>query len=85
MWLQLTLPQLADKWSWLGGLRNRNDFTKLIFTALAGIIPPAISAVCAYVLPYIIRWLDRWAGALSRGELDKHVVKRLFWFQLVGQ
>ncbi|ORX40068.1 hypothetical protein BD324DRAFT_648679 [Kockovaella imperatae] len=73
---------VADNVDWLGDLRDTNTFTKVIFTALAGVLPPAVAAAFAYVLPYAIRWLDKWSGALSRGELDKHVIKSLFAFQL---
>lgn len=38
----------------------------------------------SYVLPYIMRRLSRWSGALTRGQLDKAVIRQLFIFQLVS-
>lgn len=38
----------------------------------------------SYILPYIMRRLSRWSGALTRGQLDKAVIRQLFIFQLVS-
>lgn len=38
----------------------------------------------SYVLSYIMRRLSRWSGALTRGQLDKAVIRQLFIFQLVS-
>ena len=75
--------QAAEYWTWLGNLRDSSSFTKAAFTALGGVIPALISSISSYALPYMVRWLDKWSGGLSRGALDKAVVRRLYWFEIV--
>ncbi|KIR76877.1 hypothetical protein I305_06186 [Cryptococcus gattii E566] len=68
----------------LGTLEESSEIWKAIFTVLAGVLPATISAMFSYVLPYIMRRLSRWSGALTRGQLDKAVIRQLFIFQLVS-
>ena len=55
-----------------------------MFTVIAGIAPATIAALFGYVLPYIMRFLSHWSGAMSKGHLDKDVVRQLFFFLVVS-
>ncbi|KAK8869973.1 hypothetical protein IAR55_000543 [Kwoniella newhampshirensis] len=69
-------------WSPLANLEPSSDAGKAIFTVAAGILPASISALFSYLLPYIMRRLARWSGALTRGQLDRSVIRQLFAFLL---
>ncbi|OWZ59423.1 hypothetical protein C356_00994 [Cryptococcus neoformans c45] len=78
------LDTAIDHWPTLAKLEESSEIWKAIFTVLAGVLPATISAMFSYVLPYIMRRLSRWSGALTRGQLDKAVIRQLFIFQLVS-
>ncbi|WWD15750.1 hypothetical protein CI109_100172 [Kwoniella shandongensis] len=71
------VPQLAK-------LEPTSDIGKAIFTVIAGLLPATISALFSYLLPYIMRRLAKWSGALTRSQLDRSVIRQLFAFQLVS-
>lgn len=78
------LGTAIDRWPTLAKLEDSSEIWKAIFTVLAGVLPATISAMFSYILPYIMRRLSRWSGALTRGQLDKAVIRQLFIFQLVS-
>jgi hypothetical protein len=65
-------------------LAETSDIWKGVFTVSAGIAPATIAAIFGYVLPFIMRYLSRWSGAMSKGDLDKDVVRQLFFFLVVS-
>jgi hypothetical protein len=65
-------------------LAESSDIWKGVFTVSAGIAPATIAAIFGYVLPLIMRFLSQWSGALSKGHLDKDVVRQLFFFLVVS-
>nr|ODN83851.1 hypothetical protein L203_05251 [Cryptococcus depauperatus CBS 7841] len=73
-----------NRWPALAKLAESSLFWKAVFTVLAGVLPATISAMFSYLLPYIMRRLSRWSGALTRGQLDKTVIRQLFVFLLVS-
>lgn len=80
----LTYPQFVEKVDWLRDFRDSSSIWKGLFAVIGGILPPAVAALCGYLLPYAVRWLDRWSGALTRGQLDKSVIRQMFVFLLVS-
>ncbi|WVQ78130.1 hypothetical protein IAT38_000211 [Cryptococcus sp. DSM 104549] len=78
------LSTTVDRWPALAKLEESSDIWKALFTVLAGVLPATIAAMFSYVLPYIMRALSRWSGALTRGQLDKAVIRQLFIFLLVS-
>ena len=75
--------QLLEYFPTLQHANETSAFWSSVFALLGGIVPPSISALFAYLLPYIVRRLNKWSGALTRGELDKTVVRQLFVWLLV--
>jgi hypothetical protein len=65
-------------------LAETSDIWKGVFTVSAGIAPATIAAIFGYVLPFIMRFLSHWSGAMSKGDLDKDVVRQLFFFLVVS-
>ncbi|WVQ71426.1 hypothetical protein IAR50_000963 [Cryptococcus sp. DSM 104548] len=78
------LSTAIDNWPTLAKLADSSDVWNAIFTVIAGILPATIAALFSYILPYIMRRLSRWSGALTRGQLDKAVIRQLFIFLLVS-
>lgn len=50
------------------------------FSAVSGILPPAVAALFAMLLPLIIRAISRFRGSTTTTELDRLVCSRLFDF-----
>ncbi|KAK4685272.1 calcium permeable stress-gated cation channel, partial [Tremellales sp. Uapishka_1] len=69
---------------WLNNLSKSSIFWKYTFEAIAGILPASISAAFSYFLPILMRYLGKKSGAFTRGQLDKDVIKQLFFFLLVS-
>ena len=65
-------------------LAETSDIWKGVFTVIAGIAPATIAAIFGYMLPFIMRFLSHWSGAMSKGHLDKDVVRQLFFFLVVS-
>jgi hypothetical protein len=65
-------------------LAESSDIWKGVFTVSAGIAPATIAAIFGYVLPFIMRFLSHWSGAMTKGHLDKDVVRQLFFFLVVS-
>lgn len=65
-------------------MRETSTFWNTIFTAAAGILPASLAAIFIMALPYIMRALSRFQGALSTGQLDKDVIRQMFIFLLVS-
>ncbi|ODN73492.1 hypothetical protein L202_07997 [Cryptococcus amylolentus CBS 6039] len=78
------LNTAINRWPTLAKLAESSDIWNAIFTVIAGILPATIAALFSYILPYIMRRLSRWSGALTRGQLDKAVIRQLFIFLLVS-
>lgn len=66
-------------------MRENSTFWNAVFTAAAGVIPASVAAVFIMALPYVMRFLSQWQGALSRGQLDKDVIRQMFIFLLVSK
>ena len=74
--------------SWFPTLKRAQDNSKFwagVFALIGGVAPPAIAGLFAYILPYLVRKLNKWSGALTRGQLDKMVIRQLFIWLLVSQ
>ncbi|CAD6569104.1 MAG: hypothetical protein TREMPRED_005048 [Tremellales sp. Tagirdzhanova-0007] len=78
--LETAIQQIPD----LRNLQNSSKLWKAFFTSIAGILPASIGAIFSYVLPYVMRYLSKWSGALTRGKLDEDVIRELFVFLLVS-
>jgi hypothetical protein len=65
-------------------MRETSSFWNAVFTAAAGVIPASLAALFIMALPIILRALSRFQGALSRGQLDKDVIRQMFVFLLVS-
>lgn len=65
-------------------LVDSSEVWKGIFTIGAGLAPATVAAIFSYFLPYIMRFLSQWSGALTKGQLDKAVIKQLFFFLVVS-
>ncbi|EGO00856.1 hypothetical protein SERLA73DRAFT_50768, partial [Serpula lacrymans var. lacrymans S7.3] len=55
------------------------------FAVISGVLPPAVSALFAFFLPIVMRWVSRWQGALTQSRLDRAVVARYFAFLVISQ
>ena len=75
---------MIDKVDYLHNLQDSSPIWKGLFAVVGGILPPAVAALCGYILPYVVRFFDRWSGALTRGALDKAVIKQMFIFLLAS-
>lgn len=65
-------------------MRETSIFWNAVFTAAAGVIPASLAAIFIMALPYIMRALSRFQGALSIGQIDKDVIRQMFIFLLVS-
>ncbi|WVQ98508.1 hypothetical protein IAU59_005634 [Kwoniella sp. CBS 9459] len=70
-------PDLAKK-------KEESAFYSAVFTVLQGLLPATVSAIFSYMLPYMMRRVNRWSGALTRGQLDRACIRQLFVFLLVS-
>lgn len=81
---RLTL-QAIEKVPTFRRLAESSDFWKGVFTIGAGLAPATVAAIFSYFLPFIMRFLSQWSGALTRGQLDKDVISQLFFFLVVSR
>lgn len=75
--------QAIEKVPAFKNLAESSDIWKGVFTVSAGIAPATIAAIFGYVLPFIMRFLSHWSGAMTKGHLDKDVIRQLFFFLVV--
>jgi hypothetical protein len=68
---------------WLKRLSDSSIIWSSLFTGIAGLLPVSLSAIFNILLPYIMRRIGKYTGALTRGQLDKDVIKNLFVFVIV--
>jgi hypothetical protein len=78
------IRQAIEKVPFFKTLAESSDIWKGVFTVSAGIAPATIAAIFGYVLPFIMRFLSHWSGAMTKGHLDKDVVRQLFFFLVVS-
>ncbi|KAJ6593515.1 hypothetical protein B0H19DRAFT_916940 [Mycena capillaripes] len=69
------LPFL-DSWS---------GHSKITFSIVSGVIPPAVSGLFTVFLPRMMRWLGKYEGALTHARLDRAVVARYWAFLVISQ
>ncbi|WVF72425.1 hypothetical protein IAT40_007240 [Kwoniella sp. CBS 6097] len=70
-------PELAKK-------KEESAFYSAVFMVLEGLLPATVAAIFSYALPYMMRRVNRWSGALTRGQLDRACIRQLFVFLLVS-
>lgn len=81
--------------SFLANLANVSAFVPFLadwqrasngtFSAVSGILPPAVAALFAMLLPLVIRAISRFRGSTTTTELDRLVCSRLFDFTFASQ
>ena len=76
--------QLIEAWPWLQSKVSENTMYMTILEAFSGAMSASVSGVFYLLLPYAMRRLSKWSGALYRGQLDKDVIRGLFNFLLVS-
>lgn len=76
--------QAIEKVPAFRSLAESSDFWKGVFTIGAGLAPATVAAIFSYFLPYIMRFLSQWSGALTKGQLDRDVISQLFFFLVVS-
>ncbi|GJJ08472.1 hypothetical protein Clacol_002690 [Clathrus columnatus] len=64
--------------------RIANEHTSF-FAFVSGVLPPTVSAIFGYFLPYVMRWLSQYQGAITHSRLDRAVVARYFAFMIISQ
>ncbi|WVR05018.1 hypothetical protein IAU60_002030 [Kwoniella sp. DSM 27419] len=73
-----------DQYPKLAQMEKESTLWKVIFTLIEGTLPASVAALFSYFLPYLMRRVNKWSGALTRGELDRAVIRQLFVFMLVS-
>ncbi|WRT66921.1 uncharacterized protein IL334_003886 [Kwoniella shivajii] len=73
-----------DRYPKLAKMQKDSEFWKGIFNILKGALPAIVAALFSLLLPYILRILNRWSGAFTRGQLDKDQIRQLFIFLVVS-
>ncbi|WWC87160.1 uncharacterized protein L201_002046 [Kwoniella dendrophila CBS 6074] len=73
-----------DRYPKLAEMQEESQFWKVIFMVIEGVLPATVAAIFSYLLPYIMRELNRWSGAITRGQLDKDQTRQVFIFLLIS-
>ncbi|OCF40143.1 hypothetical protein I317_06032 [Kwoniella heveanensis CBS 569] len=68
----------------VGVKKEESAFYSAVFMVLEGLLPATVAAIFSYMLPYMMRRVNRWSGALTRGQLDRACIRQLFVFLLVS-
>ncbi|TFK44887.1 hypothetical protein BDQ12DRAFT_702212 [Crucibulum laeve] len=66
-------------------LQQWADDSKITYSIVDGVLPPAVSALFTFFLPRIMRWLSKYMGAQTHTRLDRAVVARYFAFLVISQ
>ncbi|EIW66769.1 hypothetical protein TREMEDRAFT_65169 [Tremella mesenterica DSM 1558] len=82
-WLANPAPLIAA-WPWLDSKTKENPVYLTVLNAFSGAMSASVSGIFYLILPYGMRRLSRWSGALYRGQLDKDVIRGLFNFLLIS-
>ena len=79
------IAQMSSFTETLPFLKKWNDASSWTFSAVAGLVPPAISGIMGYFLPIIMRRIAKYRGVTTRTKLDKVVTGQYFAFLIISQ
>ncbi|ORY50184.1 hypothetical protein BCR35DRAFT_24997 [Leucosporidium creatinivorum] len=79
------LANLANVATFVPFLQDWQAASNGTFSAVSGILPPAVAALFAFLLPIIIRQISKFQGSTTTTELDRIVAARLFDFTFCSQ
>lgn len=79
------LAVLTNYVKFLRSWQEAGEFGNWTFSLVAGVLPPMVSAIFGILLPIVIRRLTKYQGAISKGQVDRTVLTRLFAFLVISQ